>query len=195
MTRTATAAGLVDLIAPDPALLTPAAMAAGLAKLNRFAGNTQLPFSVAQHSVLVRDIFVRIAPGLAPWSILALLHDGHEYLIGDVIGPLEQLLNQRLPGFSRELERIKLTLDADIRRAWGLPSPWSGLLFAIHEADQHAAWFEWASLMSGENHFKAPDSRIVRNVWRAPLPWTDAADLFLTELERELGMKPWENVA
>jgi hypothetical protein len=153
---------------------------------------------VAQHSVLVRDIFVRIAPrispSLVPWSIHALLHDGHEYLIGDLIGPLEQLLSQRVPGFVRELTIIKRQLDHAIGVAWNIPQPPYHVREVIQLADQHAAWFEWASLMSGDNPFKAPDPRIVRNVWRAPVPWTDAADLFLTELERELGMKPWENV-
>lgn len=70
-------------------------IAARLAKINRFCGATDIPFSVAAHSVLVSRLVA--TPSLRR---AALLHDITEsFAIGDMITPVKRLL----PGF-KEIE-------------------------------------------------------------------------------------------
>jgi 5'-deoxynucleotidase YfbR-like HD superfamily hydrolase len=89
---TATRTGLVDLLNPDPKTITLEAIAHGLSQINRWAGATEFPVSVAQHSILVMEIFLRLCPNLRPYAIYPLLHDAHEAFIGDVSAPLKSLL-------------------------------------------------------------------------------------------------------
>lgn len=61
-----------------------------LSLANRFAGATDQPVSVAQHSVYVSQIAERIR-GRGDWAALqGLLHDGSEYILGDVTKWLKQ---------------------------------------------------------------------------------------------------------
>lgn len=71
---------------PDPATIDIRDIAHSLALLNRFAGHTPEPYSVAQHSVLVAEM----APeGL---KLQALLHDAHEAYVVDMPSPWKPLL-------------------------------------------------------------------------------------------------------
>ena len=75
-------------------------IAHGLARVARWNGQTkgEHAFSVAEHSVLVEQICRRLEPGLtAEQSLTALLHDGPEYVIGDMISPFKALLGESLP--------------------------------------------------------------------------------------------------
>jgi uncharacterized protein len=63
-------------------------IAHSLSRQNRFLGHTALPYSVAQHSVLVGHAIweeTRDA-GLAMWG---LLHDASEAYLGDIINPIK----------------------------------------------------------------------------------------------------------
>lgn len=194
MIASATATGLVDLVAPDLGKITPRAMAAGLAKLHRWGGNTTVPITVAQHSVLVRDIFLRRNPDLRSAAIYPLLHDGHEYLLGDLIAPLEKLLEERIPGFSRHVEAVKLSIDHAIRTAWNIPHPSVEIVAAVNEADIMAASLEWRIYMPiecGDSPYTRPPSS---QGFRA-LPWTQAEELFLQNLIGELAARNWEMAA
>ncbi|MFA5897913.1 MAG: hypothetical protein WC829_02250 [Hyphomicrobium sp.] len=191
----ATLAGSLDLLDPDPALITPEAMACALARSNRWAGNTMLPVSVAQHSVLVMEIFIRRNPVLRHAAISPLLHDGHEYAIGDLSVPTVKLLTLRLPGLDKHIEAEKLRLDIAIRAAWGIPAPGIDILALVHEADRFAASIEWLSAIhptNGQNPFPAPPAGIPRRI--KPLSWDRAEDAFRQALERELALRPWEAV-
>lgn len=78
---------LVDGYAVPPI----AVIAHSLAQINRFAGHTRRPYSVAEHSLLVCDIVA--ARGLdCHAQMLALLHDAHECLCGDVVTPVKRQL-------------------------------------------------------------------------------------------------------
>lgn len=63
-----------------------------LAACNRFAGATTVPYSVAQHSVLVSVEMERCASAdlVAQWGLYGLLHDGSEFALGDIPRPLKR---------------------------------------------------------------------------------------------------------
>ena len=88
-----------------------------LAKLNRFSGHTDEPWSVAAHSVLVERL---CPPDLGPW---ALLHDAHEAILGDITVPAVDFISAhaQLPDLAEDIARAKGSIDRMIASAWGLP--------------------------------------------------------------------------
>lgn len=196
MIAAATLTGLVDLERPDVALLTPAAIAHGLARLTRWAGDTELPVSVAQHSVLVMELFIRRHPELRPHAVHALLHDAHEMLIGDVVTPFVRLLDSRLPGTRQHVEAIKLELDRAIRAGLGLSGPSIDVLAAIGAADRLAACVEWESFVPPANG-PCPYGAVPRGLPTRlkALAWPDAESAFREALDRELSDRRWLEAA
>ena len=88
-------------------------IAHGLSFLARWNGQTigDYPFSVAQHSLLVENIFSRLFPKMDNHSkMFALLHDSAEYVISDMISPLKTHL-----GITYEALDEKLTMAICIR--------------------------------------------------------------------------------
>lgn len=78
---------VMDLSDPRPEDIDFAAMANGLSKLARFNGiYRETAYSVAQHSVMGSDALYHESgdAGLAGYFVL---HDGHEYLTGDITRP------------------------------------------------------------------------------------------------------------
>lgn len=70
-------------------------IAYGLAKEERFDGNTIVPYSVAQHSVHVANLIAAGWKNCEPSRGLVaagLLHDAAEAYLGDVVTPLKQVL-------------------------------------------------------------------------------------------------------
>lgn len=186
MSRTPTVAtltGMVDLLNPDPSTISVKAMAHHLAQINRYAGALELPLSVAQHSVLVLEIFKRRNPGQP--GIYALLHDAHEYVWGDTIRPVQEALEVHYPGFRRLLQGLHGRFDRAVRTRFNLPDPSIELLAAVHEADEIALATEWRAYMPKEAGPCPVTSAPMRFVPKA-LPWTAAADLFQSTLAYEL---------
>lgn len=63
-------------------------IAHSLAQINRYTGHASRPYSVAEHSLLVADLVAMM--GLDHHAQrLALMHDGHECLCGDVASPVK----------------------------------------------------------------------------------------------------------
>ena len=82
----------LDLLDPTPMDIEIEDIAHGLAFVARWNGQTlgDYPYSVAEHSLLVEEIFRRISPTApAKWCLAALLHDAPEYVIGDMISPVK----------------------------------------------------------------------------------------------------------
>ena len=82
----------LDLLDPSPFDVEIEDIAHGLAFVARWNGQTrgEHPYSVAEHSLLVEEIFGRLVPGAeARWRLAALLHDAPEYVIGDMISPVK----------------------------------------------------------------------------------------------------------
>ncbi|RVV97992.1 HD family hydrolase [Mesobaculum littorinae] len=82
----------LDLLDPTPMDIEIEDIAHGLAFVARWNGQTRgdFAYSVAEHSLLVEEIFGRIVPDSPPrWRLAALLHDAPEYVIGDMISPVK----------------------------------------------------------------------------------------------------------
>jgi 5'-deoxynucleotidase YfbR-like HD superfamily hydrolase len=82
----------VDLLSPNPATIHPSDIVTALTRLVRFNGHTIVPYTVAQHSVLVSNLVVVLA-GKAGVDVglayrLAILHDAHEAYVGDIVNPV-----------------------------------------------------------------------------------------------------------
>lgn len=73
-----------DLYDPDVELIDPRDIAHSLANLCRFNGHTREFYSVAQHCCLVADLVPEED------KLAALLHDGAEAYVGDMVRPLKQ---------------------------------------------------------------------------------------------------------
>jgi uncharacterized protein len=83
-------------------------------------------YSVAQHSAIVCDKVAEVAPDAKFLQLAALLHDAHEYILGDMIKPQKNLYPSR--------KQYECEWDLAIANRFGL---WSGLFdhAAIKEAD------------------------------------------------------------
>ena len=85
----------LDLLDPSPLDIEIEDIAQGLARVARWNGQTvgEHAFSVAQHSLLVEEIFGKIAPdATTEQRLIALLHDAPEYVIGDMISPFKAVV-------------------------------------------------------------------------------------------------------
>src|SRR5690606_21346978 len=108
----------LDLLDPTPVDIEIEDIAHGLAFVARWNGQTfgDFPYSVAEHSLLVEEIFARANPGIPPrWRLAALLHDAPEYVIGDMISPVKAAIG---PSYGALDER----LTAAIHLRFGLPA-------------------------------------------------------------------------
>ena len=135
----------LDLLDPSPLDIEIADIAHGLARVARWNGQTvgDHAFTVAQHSLLVEEIFCAVMPqASAMQRLAALLHDAPEYVIGDMISPFKSVVG----GGYKEVEG---RLQRAIHLRFALPAELpANLRDAIKRADQIAAYFE-ATLLAG----------------------------------------------
>ncbi|MDA5092930.1 HD family hydrolase [Aliiroseovarius sp. KMU-50] len=129
----------LDLLDPTPMDIEIEDIAHGLAFVARWNGQTfgDFPYSVAEHSLLVEQIYGRLYPK-APvkWRLAALLHDAPEYVIGDMISPVKNAVGS---GYGELDER--LTTAIHVR--FGLPAKTPVTVKkAIKRADKISAWLE-----------------------------------------------------
>ncbi|MCA8882354.1 MAG: HD family hydrolase [Rhodobacteraceae bacterium] len=129
----------LDLLDPTPMDIEVEDIAHGLAFVARWNGQTQgdYPYSVAEHSLLVEEIFGRIAPkSPVKWRLAALLHDAPEYVIGDMISPVKSAVG---PGYGQ----MEARLSAAIHTRFGLPATLpDSVKKQIKRADRVSAWLE-----------------------------------------------------
>lgn len=129
----------LDLLDPTPVDIEIEDIAHGLAFVARWNGQTKgdFAYSVAEHSLLVADIFALQQPN-APikWQLAALLHDAPEYVIGDMISPVKAAVG---PGYGALDDR----LTAAIHLRFGLPAQIPATVKRqIKRADKLSAWLE-----------------------------------------------------
>jgi uncharacterized protein len=128
----------LDLLDPTPMDIEIGDIAHGLAFVARWNGQTcgDWPYSVAEHSLLVEQIFGRLGAFSPKWHLAALLHDAPEYVIGDMISPVKAAVG---PGYG-ELD-VRLTAAVHLR--FGLPAVLPApIKKAIKAADKVSAWME-----------------------------------------------------
>lgn len=137
----------LDLLDPSPLDVEIEDIAHGLARVARWNGQTigAHAFSVAQHSLVVEDICRKLAPD---WDkkrrLMALLHDGPEYVIGDMISPFKAALGLDYKAFEAKLETA-------IHLRFGLPAHMpAAVKGVIKRADLICAYFEATQLAGFE---------------------------------------------
>ena len=133
----------LDLLDPSPLDIEIEDIAHGLSREARWNGQTAgaWAYSVAQHSVVVADLVVRLRPSASPaWRLAALLHDAPEYVIGDLITPFKAAIGLDYRAFERKLHSV-------IHIRFGLaPAPSPTLEQLIKRADRAAAYWEAVEL-------------------------------------------------
>lgn len=156
----------LDLLDPTPVDIEIEDIAHGLAFVARWNGQTKgdFAYSVAEHSLLVEDLFARLNPGIsARWRLAALLHDAPEYVIGDMISPVKASVG---PGYEALDER----LTAAIHIRFGLPAVTpSAIKKQIKAADRISAWMEAVEIAGfteseANKLFGIPDKSVVKNL-------------------------------
>jgi uncharacterized protein len=114
-----------DLADPDPAIVCFLEISGTLSRIARFNG---IPggtaYSVAQHSVMGAQAILNEG-GSQREATLFLLHDAHEWALGDITRPMQDLLCGLLPSLAVKaaIERAKSAWDDAIYHAAGLPLP------------------------------------------------------------------------
>ncbi|MCL4157182.1 UNVERIFIED_CONTAM: hypothetical protein GTU68_001289 [Idotea baltica] len=156
----------LDLLDPTPVDIEIDDIAHGLAFVARWNGQTvgDFAYSVAEHSLLVEELFGRIAPK-APvkWRLAALLHDAPEYVIGDMISPVKASVG---PGY----DELDARLMAAIHIRFGLPATLPVTIKKqIKKADRISAWME-ATRIAGfaeaeaNKFFGKPDKSLIADL-------------------------------
>ncbi|WAJ29303.1 hypothetical protein [Antarcticirhabdus aurantiaca] len=141
-------------------------IAHGLALTNRFSGQTMLPYSVAQHSLLAAEGALK-ETGDTELAALCLLHDGHEAPFGDWTRPAMDAVEEEIRRAAIEngateiqakslavrmrssVERVKARLDRAILTAAGLdPGGLVRRAAEVREYDMRALFTEKRDLLS-----------------------------------------------
>lgn len=171
----------LDLLDPTPVDVEIEDIAHGLAFVARWNGQThgEFPYSVAEHSLLVEEIFRHLTTGApAKWCLATLLHDAPEYVIGDMISPVKAAVG---PGYGALDDR----LAAVIHLRFGLPAtiPVS-VKRRIKRADKISAWLE-ATQIAGfseaeaNRFFGRPDASVSKKFRIVLRPPTEARKAFV----------------
>jgi len=133
----------LDILSPSPFDIEIEDIALGLSRVTRWNGQTtgKYPYSVAQHSVLVEELFNIEYPNLdKKWNLAALLHDAPEYVIGDLITPFKYALNN-------SYRFVEDNLMKAIYLRFGLPALLPRHIESkIKKIDKSLAWFEAVDL-------------------------------------------------
>lgn len=166
-------------------------IAHSLAQLNRFTGHAARPYSVAEHSLLVADIVANA--GLDHHAQrLALMHDAHECMCGDVNTMVKMVLGILWGEFEHPLALL-------VRTTYNLRAPHAAHGKAVRQADLVALATERRDLMP----FKAGRNRAwsvidtpgparvlplkdidLANKAREKMPWNAWRDAFIERYYR-----------
>ena len=129
----------LDILSPSPLDIEIEDIALGLSRVTRWNGQTtgKHPYSVAQHSLLVEQLFNIEYPDLdKKWNLAALLHDSPEYVIGDLITPFKYALNN-------SYRFVEDNLTKAIYLRFGLPAILPKHIESkIKKIDKALAWIE-----------------------------------------------------
>ena len=156
----------LDLLDPSPLDVEIVDIAHGLARVARWNGQTagDHAFSVAQHSLIVEQVFKAMMPAAsADQQLAALLHDAPEYVIGDMISPVKAAVGP-------EYKELDKRLEAAIHIRFGLPALCPVTLKKrIKKADMVSAYME-ATQIAGfteaeaKKFFGRPDDALMQGL-------------------------------
>jgi 5'-deoxynucleotidase YfbR-like HD superfamily hydrolase len=155
----------LDLLDPTPMDIEIEDIAHGLAFVARWNGQTQgdYAYSVAEHSLLVDEIFSRTTLSEPKWQLAALLHDVPEYVIGDMISPVKSAVGE---GYGQMDARLTAAIHLRFGLPATLPAP---IKKAIKSADLLSAWLEATEIAGfdiaeANRLFGAPDAAVLRGL-------------------------------
>ena len=138
----------LDILSPSPLDIEIEDISLGLSRVTRWNGQTtgKHAYSVAQHSVIVEEVFNLEYPNLNKrWKLAALLHDAPEYVIGDLITPFKYALNNSY----RDVED---NLMQAIHIRFGLPAELpKSIELKIKRIDKAVAWYEAINIAGYDN--------------------------------------------
>lgn len=178
----------LDLLDPTPMDIEIEDIAHGLAFVARWNGQTRgdFAYSVAEHSLLVTELFTRMNPGIAgKWKLAALLHDAPEYVIGDMISPVKASVGD---GYGELDDR----LTAAIHIRFGLPAVLPAMIKKqIKQADHISAWMEAVEVAGFEateadKLFGKPDRTFIKGLGITLRPPKETRMDFIETFERLL---------
>ncbi|MHC1549587.1 HD domain-containing protein [Phyllobacterium sp. K27] len=171
----------LDLLDPSPLDIEIEDIAQGLSRVARWNGQTtgEHAYSVAQHSLLVEEIFGQLFPQVTTEQrLIALLHDAPEYVIGDMISPFKAVVGG-------DYKAVELRLQHAIHLRFSLaPAIKQELGKQIKRADAVAAYHE-ATLLAGflpseaTEFFGRPRGIDPQGLDLTPLPTQNAQTKFL----------------
>lgn len=151
---------------PRPEDISITDIAHALALVNRYNGHTKVPYSVAQHSVLVS---LECDPEDAFWG---LMHDASEAYLGDMISPMKR--------FMAEYQTVEKQMMAVVcRKFWMNPvEPAS-----VKRADLMVLAAESRDLFPKKPaDWKLPYPPVARKI--RPVSWRRAEDMFLDRFDQ-----------
>jgi len=178
----------LDLLDPSPLDIEIEDIAHGLARVARWNGQTigKHPYSVAEHSLLVEDIFRIYKPkSSAADRLTCLLHDAPEYVIGDMISPFKAAIGLDYKAFEAKLE-------AAVHTRFGLPAvPAEQTKKLIKRADRASAWFEATQLAGfteaeASKHFPRPRFKGAADIRLDPQPTEMVQKTFIKRFQKLL---------
>ncbi len=156
----------LDLLDPTPVDIEIEDIAHGLAFVARWNGQTKgdFAYSVAEHSLLVEEIYGRLVPSTPiKWRLAALLHDAPEYVIGDMISPVKAAVG---PSYGELDDRLATAIHV----RFGLPAAIPKTVKQkIKKADRISAWME-ATQIAGftkteaDKFFGRPDPTVMEGL-------------------------------
>ena len=180
----------LDILDPSPLDVELSDIAHGLARVARWNGQTvgDYPFTGAQHSILVLELFRAQNPEADAKALLyAVLHDAPEYVMGDIISPFKAAMG----GNYKEVENRLL---GAVYQRFSLPAvPTQAMQKQIKRADREAAFLEATHLAGfapdearkffGEPSFPVfefePFEKLIR-----PWPTREAYDRFVEVVDQ-----------
>lgn len=170
----------LDLLDPTPVDIEIEDIAHGLAFVARWNGQTRgdYAYSVAEHSLLVEDIFARQGGQDPKWRLAALLHDAPEYVIGDMISPVKAAVGAAYGDLD-----ARLAVAVHLR--FGLPALLPvAVKRAIKAADKVSAWMEAVQIAGfspreADRFFGKPDPDLVAGLQIRLRPPAEVREAFI----------------
>lgn len=180
----------LDLLDPSPLDVEISDIAHGLARVARWNGQTRgnHAFSVAEHSLVVEEIALKLKPDLpAKWRLAILLHDAPEYVIGDMISPFKAVMGGAYKVVENRLQgaiHLRFSLPAELPQAVKKLAKRADIICAFYEAIELAGFDEKeAARIFGRPRGFTPDTGHGARLGLDPMPVAKAQKLFLQRFE------------